>query len=143
MAKATDTTVSEPSVLRSPRRLALAALGLLCVGLALAGVVLPGLPTTIFLILASYLFTRSCPWLEQRVFSLRVFQPFVPYVRGDRAMPRRARIAALTMMWGASAISLTLLALGDRLPLWLAAAVVAAASAGTWMILNYRPRPTA
>ena len=91
MTQAISTT--RVSMLRSPRRLLLAGLGLLCVGLALAGVFVPGLPTTVFLIAASYLFTRSCPWLEERMLGLRVFRPFVPYVRGDLPMPRRARIA--------------------------------------------------
>jgi len=125
-------------MLRSPRRLLLAGLGLLCVSLALAGVFVPGLPTTVFLIAASYLFTRSCPWLEERMLGLRVFRPFVPYVRGDLPMPRRARIAALTAMWIAVGGSLTVLALGDRLPLWLAAVILTTAAIGSFVILRYR-----
>ncbi len=134
------TTAGRRTVLRSPRRLLLAGIGLLCVGLALAGVFLPGLPTTIFLIAASYLFTRSCPWLEERLFRLRVFRPFLPYVRGEQAMPRKARMLALLTMWGAVATSLTVLTLGDRLPVWLAAVIVAAATTGSFLILTYRPR---
>lgn len=126
--------------LGSPRRLLLAGLGVLCVGFAFAGVFLPGLPTTIFLIVASYLFARSCPWLEERFFRIRVFRPFLPYVRGDREMPRRARVTALLMMWTAVAASLTVLALGGRLPLWLAAVIVAAALVGSWCIATIRVR---
>ena len=128
------------SVLRSPRRLVLAALGVLCVGLAFAGVFIPGLPTTIFLIVASYLFARSCPWLEERLFQVRVFRPFLPYVRGGQDMPLRARIAALVMMWAAVTVSLSVLALGDQLHVWLAAVIVAAAVLGSWFILTVRMR---
>ena len=103
----------------------LALAGILCVGLALAGVVVPGLPTTIFLIAASYLFTRSCPWLEERLFRLRAFRPFLPYGRGDRAMPRRARLSALALMWAAVGVSLALLSFSGSLVLWVAIAVVA------------------
>jgi len=43
-------------------------------------VLLPGLPTTIFLIAASYLFSRSFPALAERLLLLPVFRPFLPHV---------------------------------------------------------------
>ena len=46
------------------RRATFAALGILCVVLGIIGVFLPGLPTTDFILAASYLFSRSSPALE-------------------------------------------------------------------------------
>jgi uncharacterized membrane protein YbaN (DUF454 family) len=132
------------TVLRSPRRLALAALGVVCVALGLAGVVVPGLPTTVFLIAASYLFTRSCPYLEERLLGLRVFQPYLRYVRGDAAMPLKARVMVLVMMWAAVATSLATLAFRGRLEVWVAALLLAAAIAGSTFVWTYarrRPAP--
>jgi len=126
---------------RSPRRIALAALGVVCVGLAFLGIVLPGLPTTVFLIAASYLFTRSCPWLEDRLIRVRWFRPYLPYLDGRRPMPARARWMALGAMWTAVSISLAVAAAADRLHPAFGVTVVAAAAVGTWVIWRFRREP--
>lgn len=126
---------------RSPRRIALALLGIVCVGLAFAGVVLPGLPTTVFLIAASYLFTRSCPWLEDRLIRVRWFRPYLPYLDGTRPMPRRARWVALVAMWSAVSLSLFVTAATDRLHPAFALTVIAAAVIGTWVVWRFRRAP--
>jgi uncharacterized membrane protein YbaN (DUF454 family) len=121
-----------------PRRLLFATLGILCVGLGLIGVFVPGLPTTIFLIAASYLLARSNPRLEQRLLRLRVFRPFLPYVHGTQELPLRSRVLALVAMWTAVAISLTLLALDQRLAVWIAVLIPSAALVGTYFIVTIR-----
>ncbi|MFP5379094.1 MAG: YbaN family protein [Vicinamibacteria bacterium] len=113
------------------RRWTLASVGVVSVGFGALGAVVPGLPTTIFLIVASWCFAKSCPWLEQRLLRNRLFAPYMVYVDGREPMPRRARIAALVMMWGAIAISLAWLYAADRLPVWLALAIAGAGVAGT------------
>lgn len=127
-----------PSILRSPGRLILATLGVLSVGLALLGVALPGLPTTVFLILASYLFTRSSPALGERLLRIRVFRPYLQYIDGKRAMPRRVRYGALLMMWTAVAVSLLVLSSRQVVGTWVFALILASAVAGTVMILLWR-----
>lgn len=122
----------------SPRRLVLAALGVICVGLAALGLVVPGLPTTVFLIAASYLFTRSCPWLEERLVRHRVFRAYAAYLDGSCPMPRRARWTALLLMWTAVTTSLVLLAARGALAAWLAGTIVALALAGSAFILRFR-----
>jgi uncharacterized membrane protein YbaN (DUF454 family) len=138
MSEAIGAAENRISVLRSPRRLTLAALGVVCVGLAFAGVFVPGLPTTVFLIAASYLFTRSCPWLEERLVRARVFRPFLPYVRGDRPMPTRARVMAIVMMWAAVSISVATLATRERWLPSISAVILVAAVVGTIVILRVR-----
>lgn len=123
---------------RDPRRLMLAGAGLVSVGLGAAGAVLPGLPTTIFLIIASYCFARSCPWLEERLLRRAIFAPYMRVLDGRQPMTPRTRLAAGAMMWLSVGLSLWALGATGRLPAWLAALIVAAALAGTVAIARVR-----
>jgi uncharacterized membrane protein YbaN (DUF454 family) len=136
-ATSTVSATTQP-LLRSPRRLLLAFLGIVCVGLAVAGAVLPGLPATVFLILASYLFTRSCPWLEERLIRNRLFGPYLKYLDGRQPMPRRARWIAAISMWIAVATSLGMLALSGALGPWGGGSILASGLVGSVVISRYR-----
>ncbi len=137
--------VAKPPVswVRDPRRWAFAGLGVASVGLGWLGVFVPGLPTTIFLIIASYCFARSCPWLEDRLLRIPLFAPYMKVLDEGRGMSRQAAASALISMWSCVGISLGILYLAGRLAPWIGAAVVLAAGAGTGMILLYarKPRP--
>lgn len=93
----------------SPVRVLLAGTGIGCVGLAGVGAIVPGLPTTIFLIIAVWCFTRSCPWLTDRLVRNRFFGPFLRYLEPGAVMPRRAKVIATSAMWLAIALSCVLL----------------------------------
>ena len=71
------------------------ALGLLFVGIGLAGVVLPVLPTTPFLILAAACFARSSTRLERWLLDHSRFGPTLRDWRERGAIPARAKLAAL------------------------------------------------
>ncbi|MCR5880915.1 YbaN family protein [Phenylobacterium sp. J367] len=90
-----------PPELSRPGRAAVLAwrtLGIVCVGLATAGVFLPLLPTTIFLIAAVWAFAKGSPeWAEK----VRAHPRLGPYIRdweARRAIPRRAKVLAVGMM---------------------------------------------
>lgn len=73
-------------------------LGWLCVGLGILGVFLPLMPTTVFLLIAAWAFSRSSPrwhsWLREH----RHFGHMIRSWEEHHAMPRRAkRIAWLTL----------------------------------------------
>ncbi len=85
------------------------------------GIVVPGLPTTVFFIIAAWCFSRSSPRFEQWVLNLPRIGPMVRDHRAGLGMPRRAKAWAVGMMVvfaGASAlmvghpaVSLTILGL--------------------------------
>ncbi len=81
------------------------ALGCTCVGLGVVGAFVPGLPTTVFLIAASYLFARSSPRLDRRLRAHRWLGPYLQRFAETGGMPRRAKVAALGSMWTGIALS--------------------------------------
>ena len=129
------------SWVRDPRRWAFAGLGVASVGMGWLGVFVPGLPTTIFLIIASYCFARSCPWLEDRLLRIPLFAPYMKVLDDGRGMSRAAAKGALLSMWSCVSLSVGLLYLMGRLTPWVAAFIVLAAVAGTAMILLYARKP--
>ena len=79
------------------------ALGVICVGTGALGVVVPGLPTTVFLLLASYFFARSSPRLHRRLVEHPRLGPYLAVAR-TREMPLRAKVVSLAAMWGGIAL---------------------------------------
>ncbi|MCH7823200.1 MAG: YbaN family protein [Acidobacteria bacterium] len=126
----------------SPHRLLLAAAGVVCVGLAGLGVFVPGLPTTIFLIMATYLFARSCPWLEERLIHNRLFSPFLGYLDGSTPMPMKAKLITMCVMWAFVSVSVFLLGRGLEAQNWVIFMPPVAAVVGTWFIVRMGGAPT-
>ncbi len=83
--------------------------GLLLVGIGSVGVVVPGLPTTVFFIGAAACFARSSPRLEQWVLDLPRIGPLVRDYRAGLGMPRRAKYMAVAMI--TVVVSLSVLAI--------------------------------
>lgn len=74
------------------------ALGIGCVGLGILGIALPLLPTTPFLLLASYAFARSSPRLHAWLVSHGRFGPLIDDWHRYGAISRRAKVAAVGLM---------------------------------------------
>jgi hypothetical protein len=129
------TTDPRPARSRLARWL-LAGLGTACVGLGAIGVFLPGLPTTVFLIAASWCFARSCPWLEERLLRIPLFAPFLAYLEPGATMPRRSVAKALVVMWIAILASAAAVGLGDGGRPGVAAAVVGLGLVGSPFVLR-------
>lgn len=70
----------------------------LCAGLALAGVLLPGLPTVPFLLLASWAASRGSPRLHAWLHRHRRFGPLLRDWEAQRAIGRKAKVAAVSML---------------------------------------------
>lgn len=73
-------------------------LGLLLTGIGIAALFIPGVPTTIFLILAAACFSRSSPRLENWLLTHPRLGPSVVAWRENRAIPRRIKYIAIGSM---------------------------------------------
>jgi uncharacterized membrane protein YbaN (DUF454 family) len=102
--------------------------GLFFVGLGVVGAFLPLLPTVPFLLLALFCFARSNPAWEQRLLDHPRYGPPLRQWRERRAIPRRAKIAALATM----ALSVGITAATAGWP-WLLIPLGVMALSGTWI----------
>nr|ADI17312.1 uncharacterized protein conserved in bacteria [uncultured actinobacterium HF0070_17F14]ADI17400.1 uncharacterized protein conserved in bacteria [uncultured Verrucomicrobiales bacterium HF0070_30L02] len=71
---------------------------MLAVALGGIGVIVPGLPTTVFFIIAAWAFSKSSPRLEAWVLGLPRIGPMVHDHRSGLGMPRRAKFLAAAMI---------------------------------------------
>ncbi len=74
------------------------ALGLVAVGIGGIGIVVPGLPSTVFFVVAAWAFARSSPRLEAWLLGLPKVGPLVRDYRDGKGMPRSAKVTAVTMI---------------------------------------------
>ena len=74
------------------------SLGSLFVGLGAIGVIVPGLPTTPFLILAAACYIRSSQRLYDWLISNKRFGPYLKDYREGKGIPRKAKRLAIVMI---------------------------------------------
>jgi channel protein (hemolysin III family) len=82
------------------------ALGCFFVGLGALGAVLPVLPTTPFLLLASFFFVRSSPRLYQWLLRSPLFGPFLRDWHEHRGVRPRVKVIAVSVMLAAVGASI-------------------------------------
>ena len=75
------------------------ALGMVCVGLGAIGVVVPVLPTTPFLLLAMYLFSRSSPKMQRLLQENKVFGKYLSNYFNNRPIPLRQKLISTGFLW--------------------------------------------
>lgn len=87
-----------PEARRGPLTWLWSVAGLVAVAIGGIGVVVPGLPTTVFFIIAAACFARSNPRLERWILGLPRIGPLVRDHRAGLGMPRRAKVVAISMI---------------------------------------------
>lgn len=85
-----------------------AILGLICVGLAMVGIVLPLLPTVPFLLLAAFFFARSSSRLHNWLITHRSFGPLIVDWQSSGAIRPGAKKAATVSIAAVFGLSILL-----------------------------------
>ena len=111
-------------------------IGLLLTGLGLIGIFIPGLPTTIFMILAASCYFKSSQRLYSWVMNHKYFGYHVKNYRDKKGMPLKAKIMSLIMMWLFVLYAVTLAISVDLL--YIKAIVIISALFGTKTILSLK-----
>lgn len=112
------------------QRSALVVAGVLALVLAALGVLLPGLPTTPFVLLAAACFAKASPRLHTWLLAHRWMGPMVRDWEANRSLPLKAKCLAIGMM--SLMVSVSAWHLSAR-P-WLAAVVVGCGLLGGWVV---------
>lgn len=111
-------------------RLLYAILAYVSLGIGLVAIVIPGLPTTEFILLAAWAATRSSPrlsaWLEQH----RLFGPILHNWRNGKVIQRRAKLSATFSMLLCAGLMLSVL--DHHWPVFLAIAGMALGNLWIW-----------
>ena len=119
----TDTPHAHRAPLPRPVRWLLMGLALLSLATGIVGIFVPGLPTTVFVLIAAWAASRSSPRLHAWLLRHRVFGPMIVNWRNGGTVSRRAKWSATAAMavciailffsssraWVAEAVSLLML----------------------------------
>ncbi len=109
-------------------------LGAVALGLGVAGIFLPVLPTTPFLLLTAALWCRASPRLYDWLLNHRYLGTYIRNYREHRAITLRAKIVSVTLLWATILLS-AFLAVEAW---WLRGVLIVIAAAVTWHILSFR-----
>ena len=110
-------------------------------GVGIVGIFVPGLPTTVFVIIAAWAATRGSARLEQRLLAHPQFGPVIRAWRQDRAVPRRAKWAATWTMLACAIVLLGVMVAVPSHRAWMVALPIGCMLVvGTWLWSRPEPR---
>ena len=81
------------------------AAGFVFVGLGAIGIFLPLLPTTPFLVLAAFLFSKTSEKFHKWLLGIRMFGPYLAHYESGTGVPKSLKIKTIALLWPSLAIS--------------------------------------
>ena len=112
--------------------------GTMFVALGVLGVFLPLMPTTVFLLLAAYCYSRSSERFHTWLLNNRLLGKYISDYKSGRGISVRQKATTLIFLWMSIGLSIWLLGGGFWSTLFLAAVAVGVSVHILW-IKTYRP----
>ncbi|MHC8357866.1 YbaN family protein [Pseudomonas sp. LB3P81] len=116
------------------------ALAYISLAIGLIAIVVPGLPTTEFILLAAWAATKSSPRLSAWLENHRLFGPILYNWRNGKIVARRAKVSATVSMLLCAALMLVVLDHGW--PVYLAIAGMSLGNLWIWSRPESLPQPS-
>lgn len=91
------------------RKAVLIFLGTVCVGLGVLGMFLPLLPTTVFLLMAAYCYSRSSERFHNWLLNNRLFGSYIKNYKSGQGISMRQKVSTITILWASIGFSIWLL----------------------------------
>lgn len=116
--------------------------GLVAVGLGIVGYIVPGMPGTVFFLIATWFFAQSSPRFYNWVLNHRLFGPLIRDYRAGLGIPKWVKWYASSMILVVSAFSTYLVGV-QRGNTVVGVLIAATALFGVWYVFHVRTKPTA
>jgi len=111
-------------------------LGFFFVGLGVLGIFVPLLPTTVFLLIAAYLFAKSSDKYYNWLITNKYFGKFIRDYREGKGVPLKVKTISLTALWVTILFSVFFVVK----VLWLKLLLIAIAIGVSWHLLSLKTR---
>jgi uncharacterized membrane protein YbaN (DUF454 family) len=72
--------------------------GFFCLGMAYVGVIVPGIPFSIFLVMAAYSFSKSSERMHRWIYNHKYFGPFLTNWTQKKVFPTKGKYAMVIVM---------------------------------------------
>ncbi|WP_455672187.1 YbaN family protein [Phocaeicola sp.] len=108
--------------------------GTISLVLGVIGIFVPLLPTTPFLLLSAALYFRGSPRLYDWLLNQKYLGPYIRNFREYRAIPLRAKIVSVSLIW----ITISYCIFSVAPYLWLKIVLFGIAVGTSWHILSYK-----
>jgi uncharacterized membrane protein YbaN (DUF454 family) len=116
-------------------RILFVILGTISLGLGIAGIFLPLLPTTPFLLLTAWCYARSSSWLHKWLLEHKIFGQYIRDYTQHHSIPLRIKIVSLAVLWGSILYSVFFVVDGW---LWLQVVLFVIATGVTVHLLRFK-----